>query len=777
MSGSITDALKRPGVQLIFGLHTLLAVVLCFVPLFDVLGFERAFATGLLCSITSPVLGITLLRRFRERGGGDLARIGFHALGLNMLMLVPTAIAGLLVEAFSASCDTEEGLLFLLLVAGGNALFGTALGLFAGTLAHRRGVPGIIVTVTLLGFFTLALRRLYLEPQIFIYSVPFGFWPGSIYDEELSVSAALWGFRGYTFLFAAALTTVVRTFLDKTQLLLTLSRPRPTTAIGALCLIAATFWVRSYGERLGFDLDRGAIQRALSRRVVTEHFELFIDPSVRPEQVERIRLDHEFRYTQLERFFKRRPDGKIRSFIYRDTRQKARLMGAGRTQIARPWAREIHINGFEHPHGVLKHELAHVFAGEMAQGLFKVPAKGVIFVNIGIVEGIAVAADWPVRELTVHGWTRAMRALKLAPDMRRTLDVMGFWSISSAQAYTVAGSFVRYLVDQYGIEKFAELYDRSDFQRAYGRSLDALVSEWEAFIDALPLPKGDLLIAEHRFKRPGIFQKVCAHKTANLAKLGYQRLHSGDLEGGSKILESVLRYAPQNLSPLISMSEAWARQGELAKARSYAERALKTPRTTQKSSAEAREALANIQWREGDLAAARQGYEEVLTLHLSTPSDRLQLARLAVLNAPAPLQEDLRAYLLGDLGSGLSLVKLGYWAERTGTSTASSQELGGPAANPQSLVRYLYARRLSAVGAWPEAALQMQSAISAGLPGAPLLHEARLSWGRFLVASGRHEEAQAVFQSLADDVRSPGIRSRARDWIERAAFLAKVPAK
>ncbi len=71
----------------------------------------------------------------------------------------------------------------------------------------------------------------------------------------------------------------------------------------------------------------------------------------------------------------------------------------------------------------------------------------------------------------------------------------------------------------------------------------------------------------------------------------------------------------------------------------------------------------------------------------------------------------------------------------------------------------------------------MQSAISAGLPGAPLLHEARLSWGRYLLASGQHEQAKAAFQSLADDVRSPGIRSRAQDWIERAAFLAKSSAK
>ncbi|MCA9189394.1 MAG: hypothetical protein KDA99_27405, partial [Planctomycetales bacterium] len=106
-------------------------------------------------------------------------------------------------------------------------------------------------------------------------------------------------------------------------------------------------------------------------------------------------------------------------------------MGAGRTQIARPWARQIHIHGFDVPHRVLKHELAHVFAGELAAPPFRVPGTLGIFVNIGVVEGVAVAADWPASELTVHGWTRAMRSLGLAPDMRRMMGPVGIWSVSS----------------------------------------------------------------------------------------------------------------------------------------------------------------------------------------------------------------------------------------------------------------------------------------------------------------------------------------------------------
>jgi tetratricopeptide (TPR) repeat protein len=761
MSIAIGDALRRPAVQIMFGVHAAVAIALCFVPLFDVLGFERAFVTGLAATITSPIVAITLIRRARDQGGADLARVAAHALLLNLGMLLPSLFAGLLVEAFSTPCDPEEGLLFMFLCAGGNAFFGTMLGLFAGTLAHRRGLPGIIVAAVLIAFFTIALRRLYAEPQIFIYSVPFGFWPGSIYDERLAVDTTLVAFRGYTLFYGLTIAALVRAFVDREQLILTLASPRLTAASGIALLAAVTISFHRSGEELGFDLTRATIERELSRKVVTEELEIYIDPSVTPDQVERIVLDHRFRYDQLARFFDFRPDTKIKSFVYRDSSQKQRLMGAGDTQISRPWAAEIHIDGFDYPHPVLKHELAHAFSAKIASGLFKVPASGAVLVNIGIVEGLAVAADWRSSEMTVHGWTRAMRALELAPDLRNTLDIAGFWSISSARAYTVAGSFVRFLIDEHGMEKFAALYSTNDFHRAYGRPLDALVTDWEHYIDSLPLPQGDLLIAEHRFKRPGIFQKVCAHKAANISARGYGRLRSGDADGALEDLLALLELAPNDPAPLIALSSGFARQDRLADAKRLAEQALGIESATQKSSASAREALANVQWQLGELESAREGYEQVLTLHLSTASDRVQIARLAALQRPSDLQATLREYLIGELPTGLALVRLGDAARAHPTD---------------ALVRYLYAKNLEAIGAIPEAITSYGDALAGELPGKPLEREAKMALGRLLLAAGRTGEAEAAFRAIALSESSPAMRLEASDWADRAAFLQTTTA-
>jgi tetratricopeptide (TPR) repeat protein len=750
------DAFELRALRIALLLHVLLAIGLCFVPLFDVLGFERALASGLLAGPTSAAIGVSMVRAARLSGGGDLARLASYAIGISLLLLVPTMVAGIIVELANQPCDQEQGFLFLLLVAGGNALFGAALGIAAATISARRFLPGILIAAVFILFLTHALYSLYSEPQIFIYSVPLGFWPGSLYDEELSVSPALWAFRGFTLLAAFALVAFVRMFADARTVEVSFARPRVTALLGTMVLALVAIAVYRNGERLGFDLSRGTIERELSRRVRSEHFDLFISPSVTPEQVARLEEDHELRYRQLTRFFGYEPEGRIKSFVYANADEKARLMGAANTQIARPWAQEIHINGFDVPHNVLKHELAHVFAATIATGTFKTPATAGIFVNIGVVEGIAVAADWPASELTVHGWTRAMRALKLSPDPRTILNPAGFWAISSARAYTVAGSFIRWLVDTEGMKKFAVLYATNDFSEAYGRSLDSLVDDWEKFVDAEPLPKEELAIAEHRFKRPGIFQKVCAHKAANLSREGYERLHSGDLEGGIERLEQLLGYSPAAIAPLVDISEAYAKAGRLDEARRYAKRAYETPAITEKNRAEALEALGGLDWREGELERAKKAFEEVLAVHLSSASERLQQARLLALSRSAAEGDVLKRLLIGELTGAKAMVELGAISRSHPDDT---------------LVRYLYGRQLEAAGAFTEGIVELEAAVQPGtLPG-PLHDEAEMTLGRLLLRGARPDEAEAHFRALAARASSAVVRLTAEDWAERAAFV------
>jgi hypothetical protein len=50
--------------------------------------------------------------------------------------------------------------------------------------------------------------------------------------------------------------------------------------------------------------------------------------------------------------------------------------------------------------------------------------------------------------------------------------------------YTLAGSFVGFLIERYGLPLFRNLYETEDYEKAYKKSLDALEREWRLSVHA-----------------------------------------------------------------------------------------------------------------------------------------------------------------------------------------------------------------------------------------------------------------------------------------------------
>jgi hypothetical protein len=73
------------------------------------------------------------------------------------------------------------------------------------------------------------------------------------------------------------------------------------------------------------------------------------------------------------------------------------------------------------------------------------------------------------------------------------LETSGFRHFDSDVTYPEAGSFVRYLLDTYGLDRWKQLYGkgepneiasslRAHFESVYGRSVDAVEADWLAMI-------------------------------------------------------------------------------------------------------------------------------------------------------------------------------------------------------------------------------------------------------------------------------------------------------
>lgn len=733
-----------------------LGLTLSFFPLFDVLGFERAFVTGLFAAPWGAAIALALLRQARRKPSPPpVSRLGAEASATAVLLLAPTALCGLFVELVRRPCDPGEGAFLLLSTAGVSGIFGACLGTLSGTLSKQRALPLIVVAATLAMSLGASLLRLYTEPQIFVFNLPFGYWPGSIYDEEVGLGGALLYHRLFGLLISMALLASASALADPIDLVVSRRAMGPRSAILALTLIALAVAMDRHGETLGFDITRQTVEKSLLRRHEGEHYTLYADGSMSPEQLEDFSRDIDFRYAELVEFFGRHPEH-VSIYLYRDVGQKRALMGAARTQIAKPWSREIHIHGFEVPHGVLKHELAHVFAAEFSRGPFGVPVAYGFLPNIGVIEGLAVAADWRVeRGLSVHESTRAMRDLNLLPDLERMFYPAGFWSISSSRAYTAAGSFLRYLYERHGRDRLLMLYASNDFEAAYGEGLETLVPAWRTFLDGIELPAKHLPKSEQRFKQPAIFEKACAHEVAELYRDAHEAMSAGDIERATEKIERAFLHQPWRNDGFISLAASESGRGQLEPAKHWLEKA-KEVATTSGARTQAESALADLAWESGDVEAAQKGFDLVLASHPTEETERLFLVKRALLERPPEVQAVVRPYLLGRTNQVLALVEL------------IDLQLAYPG---DGLLAYLLGRRLESVGAYARGVIALDLTLELGLPeGRSLAREAHLTSGRLLYRVGDFDRALQRFQEAAALAETEGERLFAMDWANRTRF-------
>ena len=491
--------------------------------------------------------------------------------------------------------------------------------------------------------------------------------------------------------------------------------------------------------------------------IETPNFLVRASPRLSRAQVESLAREHELHAAELRAFFGRAPEGKITSFVYADAAEKGRWIGAERTQLARPWVNEVHINGAAVPHPALKHELAHLFAGTLARPPFRIPLISGVVPNIGLIEGTAVAADNPVRELTLHQWSAAMLKLQRLPDVSRSLDPTAFWALSGARAYVAFGSFIRWLIDRRGLDDFAQLYAGATFERTYGTSAAELEGHWRRFLAEVPLEASALRMAEHRFSRPTLFEKVCARSTAELYAEARARLRAGDLIGARPLLRQVWALQPADLSPLLLLARAEIKRGALPSARAIAQDALRAPGATEAARLRARELTGEIAWLTGDRDTAAMAFRELLEARLSTASLRLQAARLAILGSP--YEDALRPLLTRGERPEVALVRLG----------ALHRSHPGHA-----LVAYLYARHLEAAKLH---AVGLSAALDLDLDALPhpaLRAEARLLAARLALGAERWGLAADIGAAVAHNPAfPPAVTAEAERGLRRARWRGR----
>jgi hypothetical protein len=611
------------------GLLAVLAAALDFVPLFDVLGYDFAFAVGIAVALAGVDIGHGTVSAAR-RSGRRVAPVrlaleaGLATLATLVVPLVLSLANGLRVR----NCNLGAGFAFFGLLPVASALVAASAGTVVAVLIANRqlGRVAAFLVPVLSTLWTLA--RLYRDPAVFAFDPFGGYFPGPIYDEALRPPLRLVWYRlaNLTWI-GAAIASAAWLCADRTRPLhpslrpvRRLLRPWHRGLVPAVLLAASLGWFVARGA-LGFHTRYADLARLLPRETHTPHFILRSDPAADNDaQIALACDDLEYQYASLVSIFGVEPDAPITVYRFPSADAKKNAVGAAHTLFAKPWRREIYLQTDRFPAHALRHEMAHVFAASFGDRMFGI-ALAWRFVGplpvprlaMGLIEGVAVAADFDnaYGQSTKHQEAAAMIALGQAPDLRRALGA-GFSVESGARAYTFAGSFCRYLLDRYGADKLRALYrSAGDFVKSYGQDLPTLERAWRAFLATLPADDTSQARAEEEFRRPAIFRKVCARELAARVSDGFARLATAPGESVA-LFTSACADDPSEPSYRLDLAEALI-------ASQASEQALVTLRQAQASGtltralrARAAGLEAGIHFRAGRVEQARTALEQAL---------------------------------------------------------------------------------------------------------------------------------------------------------------------
>jgi hypothetical protein len=742
-----TTLARRRSVRVGAAALAVLGIASGSLPLLDAPGYELGELAALLAALLAPFAGIAAVRDERTRPHpSPLAAFAGSALVLGALLGIFLAAA--LVRAALGPCSPlGPAAGFLPLLALPSALVGAGLAVATAVLAGgRRALAGGLYALAAVASLAWSLRAAYLGPAAFLFDPLLGAWPGPLYDEALAPDA-----RAVLFGAAAAAEGLAIALFAEVWVRARRSGAGAAVAPALALVLAAGGAAGAHAtlSALGLSGERAAVERALGGRREGARCTL-LHPAEKPAAaVDALLAECEFHHADVARALGVEAPPRVVAWVYRSTEEKRRLVGAARTEYAKPWLGEIHLVDAPAPHPVLRHEVVHAVAAAVAGGPLGVPARAGVLVSAGLVEGLAVALETPRSHWTTHEWSRAARDEGFLPDVRGIVGPAGFWSQAPARAYTAAGSFLAFVLERHGAERLREAYRTGDLAAATGVPLDVLAAEWQRFLDGVEVPPGLADVARARLSRPSVFARRCAREIATMEERAGAAARTGRTAEACALYREA---AARSGSPggLKAAGDVLARAGDLAGAgEAYrdAEAAAADDGALRNAIAAARGDLA---WRAGAREEAAAAWTAALAARPERADARLLQAKL-VASADAELSAPARDYLLGLGDPAVALARVA--------------RLDHP------LAAYLVGRALATRGELAAAIPELAHAAEGPLPSA-LSREAAFLLGEARCAVGERARGEAALRALLGDGASAADRARVEEALRRCAFEA-----
>lgn len=508
------SSLRIPKINLNFTLLFILFlfnILFAFFPLTNIIGYEFSVINSFLFFILSGISAIHNSKLIEISNGYLLEHLKKTKILFLCTILFPLA-SGITSTLLMTECPINDGILFYFIISIPSLFFGYVSGILITTFFNRFNY--FIFVVLAVFFLSLPLIEFYFNPQIYFYNIIFGYFPGTIYDEDLAVNNILVSYRLFHLAIFIGILLIINFYR--------IGQINKIRSLSIILIVGLLFFLLK--PALNFSTDLRVLKKHLNKSLETEHFKLLYPDSIDRQSAELSALLHEYYFEQVTHNLESKTDMKITSLVFESEEQKRELFGAGRADVAKPWLQQIYLNypGYT---STLKHEIVHILAGEFGVTPFMVADN----LNPAMIEGLAMAIEDNFDDMPVHSMAKLARTAGFKTSLQNLFSGFKFFSQNSSISYVYAGSFLKYLIDNYGVEKVKVLYGNLNFEQVLKKSLIELENEYNTFINDIEIDFNKHT-AQLYFGGQTIFKKHCArtaaHRTKNAWMLYNQKKYS-----------------------------------------------------------------------------------------------------------------------------------------------------------------------------------------------------------------------------------------------------------
>jgi len=442
---------------------------------------------------------------------------------LTILLAIPLII-GTLSSLISSRCPIKDGFLFYIVILLPSVSLSFIISLIAAAITKKYNK--FIFTLITVIFLLVPLFEFYFLPQIYFYNTIIGFFPGTIYDEDIAVNYKLIFHQIYNlFLFGLAYFLITNLKGERQK--------QKSLMVFAFFIIASVFLKPVFG----FATTKSNIESELKTKITTKHFEIFLGDSVDQAEYEFIALQHEYYYERIVEQLLLNDTPLITSYIFNDKNQMRNLFGAGNADVSKPWMNMVFLN-YTNYESTLKHEIAHTVAAKFGVTPFRVADN----INMALIEGLAMFIENDFDGFPISYAAKLAYNNNYKVDMNDLFNSGKFFTSYSSLAYIYAGSFLEFIAKNYGVKKLKQLYADLDFENVIGKKFEKLAVQFQEQLKDSAFANKESE-AQLYFGGQTIFKKFCARMASNDIKAAKEIYAKKDYNNAEEKFLSAYEYS------------------------------------------------------------------------------------------------------------------------------------------------------------------------------------------------------------------------------------------